>query len=281
MRRRLPLRRFISLQCRPLWRGDGDKRARLLDQRFGVVEAVALGNEIGGGQCGGATDARFAVDVDLAARCDLRLDEIDAFLKVRRAGRVVVDGGEIAVVREGQPVGGVVVFGAQVDDGGDARAFERTFAGGVELRADVQLRRHPAEAEHRHARHVGKPASPPPLQRHPQPLLAQPPRQNLSAFAQRRHRLHANSFRSQRKASITTGAPQTLYVDGKDAHLVRNKNVVLVDDVISTGSTLRGLHQLMGLANATVVGEMAVFTEGKPEEWNGVIALGHLPVFTD
>lgn len=51
--------------------------------------------------------------------------------------------------------------------------------------------------------------------------------------------------------------------------------------MISTGSTLRGLHQLMGLANATVVGEMAVFTEGKPEEWNGVIALGHLPVFTD
>ncbi len=81
--------------------------------------------------------------------------------------------------------------------------------------------------------------------------------------------------------SITTGAPQTLFIDGKDVHLVRNKNVVLVDDVISTGSTLRGLHQLMELANATVVGEMAVFTEGKPEEWNGVIALGHLPVFTD
>jgi hypothetical protein len=35
--------------------------------------------------------------------------------------------------------------------------------------------------------------------------------------------------------------------------------------VISTGSTLRGLRQLMTLANATVAGEMAVFTEGKPE----------------
>jgi adenine phosphoribosyltransferase len=81
--------------------------------------------------------------------------------------------------------------------------------------------------------------------------------------------------------SITTGAPQTLFVDGKDVHLVRDKQVVLVDDVISTGSTIRGLRQLMTLANATVAGEMAVFTEGKPEDWDGIISLGHLPVFTD
>ena len=81
--------------------------------------------------------------------------------------------------------------------------------------------------------------------------------------------------------SITTGAPQTLFVDGKDVHLVRNKQVVIVDDVISTGSTIRGLRQLMDQANATIVGEMAVFTEGNPEEWAEIVALGHLPVFTD
>ncbi|MBE2239756.1 MAG: adenine phosphoribosyltransferase [Caldilineaceae bacterium] len=81
--------------------------------------------------------------------------------------------------------------------------------------------------------------------------------------------------------SITTGTPQNLYIDGKDVHLVRNKNVVLVDDVISTGSTLRGLRQLMEMAEATVVGEMAVFTEGKPGDWDEIISLGHLPVFMD
>ena len=81
--------------------------------------------------------------------------------------------------------------------------------------------------------------------------------------------------------SITTGAPQTLFVDGKDVHLVRDKKVVIVDDVISTGSTIRGLRQLMDQANATIVGEMAVFTEGSPEEWAEIVALGHLPVFTD
>ncbi|MEZ4708053.1 MAG: phosphoribosyltransferase family protein [Caldilineaceae bacterium] len=81
--------------------------------------------------------------------------------------------------------------------------------------------------------------------------------------------------------SITTGAPQTLYIDGKDRALLQGKNAALLDDVISTGSTLRGLHQLMELATAPIVAEMAVFTEGDPSDWPNVIALGHLPVFTD
>ena len=81
--------------------------------------------------------------------------------------------------------------------------------------------------------------------------------------------------------SITTGAPQKLYLDGKDLALVQGKQVLLLDDVISTGNTLRGLRQLMQRAAATIVGEMAVFTEGKPGDWSEVIALGNLPVFTD
>ncbi len=81
--------------------------------------------------------------------------------------------------------------------------------------------------------------------------------------------------------SITTGAPQTLYVDGKDLHYVQGRNVVLLDDVISTGSTLKGMKQLMAEAGANIAGEMAVFTEGGAEDWPHVIALGHLPVFID
>jgi adenine phosphoribosyltransferase len=81
--------------------------------------------------------------------------------------------------------------------------------------------------------------------------------------------------------SITTGKPQTLYLDGKDRHLVEGKAAVLVDDVISTGSTLRGMRLLMAHAHATIVGEMAVFTEGNDADWSQVIALGHLPVFTE
>jgi adenine/guanine phosphoribosyltransferase-like PRPP-binding protein len=79
--------------------------------------------------------------------------------------------------------------------------------------------------------------------------------------------------------SITTGAPQRLYLDEKDQGLVRGKRVILVDDVISTGSTLEAMRRLMHEADAEVVAEAAVFTEGEQAREDGVVALGHLPIF--
>lgn len=81
--------------------------------------------------------------------------------------------------------------------------------------------------------------------------------------------------------SITTGKPQGLHLDEKDRHIVSGRKVALVDDVISTGSTLRGMRKVMELAGAEVVAEAAIFTEGEPEDWNHIIALGHLPLFRD
>ncbi len=79
--------------------------------------------------------------------------------------------------------------------------------------------------------------------------------------------------------SITTGAPQTLYLDEKDQHLVRGRNVVLLDDVISTGSTLQGMRIIIDKVNGKIVAQAAIFTEGDRAKWTDVIALGHLPVF--
>lgn len=81
--------------------------------------------------------------------------------------------------------------------------------------------------------------------------------------------------------SITTGVPQTLYVDGKDRFLLEGKKALLLDDVISTGNTLRGMRKLIDAAHGQVVGEMAVFTEGNDGQWSDIIALGNLPVFID
>jgi adenine phosphoribosyltransferase len=81
--------------------------------------------------------------------------------------------------------------------------------------------------------------------------------------------------------SITTGAAQTLYLDEKDRDLIRGKRVVLLDDVISTGSTLQGMRLIMEKAGATVAAEAAIFTEGDRAAWLDIIALGHLPVFID
>jgi adenine phosphoribosyltransferase len=81
--------------------------------------------------------------------------------------------------------------------------------------------------------------------------------------------------------SITTGEPQVLYLDEKDRQLIKGRKVVLVDDVVSTGSTLSGMRELMDLAGAQVVAQAAIFTEGEPDDWTHIIALGHLPVFTN
>jgi len=81
--------------------------------------------------------------------------------------------------------------------------------------------------------------------------------------------------------SITTGKPQTLYLDEKDRELMKGKRVVIVDDVISTGSTLQGMRLLLQKAGAEVVAEAAIFTEGERAKWENIISLGHLPVFTD
>ena len=86
---------------------------------------------------------------------------------------------------------------------------------------------------------------------------------------------------SAETVSITTGNPQHLYLDEKDRAMLEGRRVVLVDDVISTGSTLKGMRQVMELAGAEVVAELAVFTEGDESDWEGIIALGHLPLFRD
>jgi adenine phosphoribosyltransferase len=81
--------------------------------------------------------------------------------------------------------------------------------------------------------------------------------------------------------SITTGKPQMLVLDEKDVKVINKKKVMLVDDVISTGSTLQGMRMLMEKAGAKVVGDAAILTEGDRAQWMDVHSLGHLPLFTD
>lgn len=81
--------------------------------------------------------------------------------------------------------------------------------------------------------------------------------------------------------SITTGQPQTLILDEKDIKMVKGKRAVIVDDVISTGSTLQGMRMILEKAGTSVAAEAAIFTEGDRAQWMHIISLGHLPLFTD
>jgi adenine/guanine phosphoribosyltransferase-like PRPP-binding protein len=80
--------------------------------------------------------------------------------------------------------------------------------------------------------------------------------------------------------SITTGNSQTLYLDEKDIELIDGKKVILVDDVVSTGSTLTAMTQVLEKAGGDISQVAAIFTEGDAD-WSHVVALGNLPVYVD
>jgi len=80
--------------------------------------------------------------------------------------------------------------------------------------------------------------------------------------------------------SITTGKPQTLFLDEKDIPLIKDRHTLLVDDVVSTGSTLQGMRKIVTQAGGRISKVAAIFTEGDAD-WSDVIALGNLPIFKD
>lgn len=86
---------------------------------------------------------------------------------------------------------------------------------------------------------------------------------------------------SAETVSITTGNKQTLYLDEKDFKLIQGQDVILVDDVVSTGSTLNGMREIISEANGKVSAVAAVFTEGNNDDWAEIVALGNLPVFKE
>ena len=79
--------------------------------------------------------------------------------------------------------------------------------------------------------------------------------------------------------SITTDHKQMLCLDGKDAEYMRGKRVVIVDDVISTGESLRALETLVKQAGGEIVGRMAILAEGEAVARDDIIYLEKLPLF--
>lgn len=79
--------------------------------------------------------------------------------------------------------------------------------------------------------------------------------------------------------SITTLSQQTLYLGSDDAEHMRGKDVLIVDDVISTGESLHALEALVEKAGGNIVGKAAVLAEGDAANRDDIIFLQKLPVF--
>ena len=79
--------------------------------------------------------------------------------------------------------------------------------------------------------------------------------------------------------SITTDHVQKLYIDGEDAALMKDKRILIVDDVISTGESLTALEKLVEKAGGNICGRMAILAEGDAQERGDIIYLEKLPLF--
>ena len=79
--------------------------------------------------------------------------------------------------------------------------------------------------------------------------------------------------------SITTAKEQKLYLDGADAALMKGKRILLVDDVISTGESLKALEALVEKAGGEICGRMAILAEGDAQDRADLIYLEKLPLF--
>ena len=79
--------------------------------------------------------------------------------------------------------------------------------------------------------------------------------------------------------SITTDHVQKLYIDGEDATLMKDKRILIVDDVISTGESLTALEKLVEKAGGNICGRMAILAEGDAQERGDIIYLEKLPLF--
>ena len=79
--------------------------------------------------------------------------------------------------------------------------------------------------------------------------------------------------------SITTTNSQKLYLNNQDANKIKGKKVALIDDVISTGQSLKALERLVEKAGGKVVAKAAILAEGDAKNRKDIIFLEALPTF--
>ena len=79
--------------------------------------------------------------------------------------------------------------------------------------------------------------------------------------------------------SITTMGKQRLYLSQDDVDLIRGRKVLLVDDVISTGGSMKAMKEITEKAGGRVIGEAAILAEGDAAQREDIIFLAPLPLF--
>ena len=112
------------------------------------------------------------------------------------------------------------------------------------------------------------------------PLAYEMSRQSGKKYfvARKKAKLYMKDAVSVEVRSITTDAVQTLILDGVEGEQIRGKRVVILDDVISTGESLKAVEILCEKFDAKVVAKAAVLAEGDASERDDIVFLGVIPL---
>ena len=98
-------------------------------------------------------------------------------------------------------------------------------------------------------------------------------------LARKAPKLYMTDVMEVKVRSITTAKEQHLYLDGADAALMKDKRILVVDDVVSLGDSLRALETLVEAAGGKICGRMTILAEGDAAKREDLIYLEKLPLF--
>lgn len=114
------------------------------------------------------------------------------------------------------------------------------------------------------------------------PLIHEMARQagvNDYVIARKGPKLYMTNIIETEVDSITTDHVQKLCIGQHEADLIRGKRVLIVDDVISTGESLKSIETLVKQVGGNIVGRMTVLAEGAAADRADITYLAKLPVF--
>lgn len=114
------------------------------------------------------------------------------------------------------------------------------------------------------------------------PLIHEMARQNNEDkyfLARKSPKLYMRELFSVEVNSITTERVQHLYLEADDAHMMQGKRILIVDDVASTGESIKAVESLIAKAGGIVCGKMAILAEGDARNRDDIIYLNTLPTF--
>ena len=113
------------------------------------------------------------------------------------------------------------------------------------------------------------------------PLVYEMSRQSGKNYvvARKKPKLYMKNLITTEVDSITTSGLQSLCIGEAEIDLIKGKKVLIVDDVISTGESIRAIEYLIEEAGGIITGKMCVLAEGDAASRDDIIYLEPLPLF--